>query len=347
MGGQPNEQQVHYPVQNIPHQQNVYFQPPAPQYIPPVTNYNLVHAEAPVLQGSSSSMYPQVPSAHVYPQVQLPQPAYPQIPMQAPVEQPIEARASRFNCRDKMQKLRTFVAGLDVYRVSVFLTVFSAVTYFLFTPKSWPWFLLVAAISAGISGTRFIKSTQDMNEQRPRFYIHALWYSVLNLFLVLVNLWAGRYPWSVFSLSIGGAFVAFHALKTYNTNSNKKFLYAHFIIFIAVITMMLVAGSRRALINMIVMAVWSIVLAVHAKRVQRREERDNAPQPAELEVVQDVSAPVAPQVNESENAQLVQNQQEVFNSIQQAQQEQRAQQAQIHLFQQQPVLYHPGNGQNN
>jgi hypothetical protein len=331
------QQPQHYPVvvgsemHQQPLQQNVYFQPPQvayPNQYLPQPNYS---QEAPVLQ-ASSNMYPQPAVAHHYPQP-MPQQYQPQIVAEPQPEQ--APRCGRFR-----ERVREAISSLDAYRVAAFATTFSTLAYFLFTPHAWPWFLLVAALSVGFCGSKFIKTKFDMTERQPHFYIHALWYGALNIFWILTNLWSAGYPWSVFPLCLWGIGLGLHALKLYNTNSIKTRLYIHFIIYLAVVIIILVTCTRgyraKPLIPLIVIAVWSLILTFHARRVRKFEERQSeaSQNPAELEVV---STQVPNQANEAENAQLVQNQQEVYTSIHQAQLEQRAQQApQVHLFQQPP-----------
>jgi hypothetical protein len=341
MGGATNNNQqqqqmmVHYPY-NQPQQQNTYFQPVPPQYLPQA------YPEQPVLQGSSSSMYPHPVQAPLHQPVYvqpMPQPAYPvvqPIEQQQVQEDVTHARRCKFSCA----RLRQFFANLCAYRVCAFLTAMFTVAYFLFTPHAWPWFLTVASLCIGYCGTKYAKKSGDKIMQlEPRFFIHLLWYASLNCMFVLINLWSGVYPWSVFPLCLWGACVAYHGVKIYNQNQFKTRLYVHFIIYLAVMIILLVTLTRgrhtSPLIPAIILVVWSLILSLHAKKVRRDElRRLETGEPAELQVVAEPAS--VPQ--QSENIQMVQSQQEVYNSIKQAQEEQRAQaNIQTHLFQ--PSLY--------
>jgi hypothetical protein len=206
--------------------------------------------------------------------------------------------------------------------------------------------------------TKYIRANFERTEPKTRFYHHATWFTALNGFFVLTNLWAGNYPWSIFLLALWGIGLAIHAVKIYNENAFRNRFYIHFIVYAAIVTILFVTAADRnryyygrhyrfPFIQILVASVWTAIVAVHFYMVRRWERRQTAIEEINSQP-QTVDVQVEQQGNETQNEQLIQNEIEVHNTIQLAQEQQRnQQQQQLHLFQKPPQQFYPNVVNNN
>lgn len=159
---------------------------------------------------------------------------YPQIPVQQPQyifteTNTTEAEPCQRHCNKRF----------NAYKIGTAITIASFVAYFIVTPSAFPWFLIIASISAGAMASKFIR--EHYADNQPRFRKHAAWYGCINIAFLLVNLWSGGFPFSVAPIAVWGTVLAMHAESIYNRDPLKKGLLRHAIIYAAVGLIILVA----------------------------------------------------------------------------------------------------------
>jgi len=115
------------------------------------------------------------------------------------------------------------------------LAFFLCPTIFLIVdPYQFPWFIFpcgLLILSASLIKVKCHK--EKLNEKNAFFFaIHAVIFTIINLLLIISNIWAHGYPWSVFVLSAWGCLLFLHSLKTsFTCEKFKNPVMIHFIIY--------------------------------------------------------------------------------------------------------------------
>lgn len=177
------------------------------------------------------------PQQYVEQQAAQQQGFYPQIPVQQP--QYIFTETNTTEAAEPCQ--RHCNKRFNAYKIGAAITIASFVAYFIVTPSAFPWFLIIASISAGAMASKYIRDHYADNQ--PRFRKHAAWYGCINIAFLLLNLWSGGFPFAVVPIAVWGTVLAMHAESIYNRDPLKKGLLRHAIIYAAVGLIVLVAVS--------------------------------------------------------------------------------------------------------
>jgi hypothetical protein len=81
--------------------------------------------------------------------------------------------------------------------VSLFLLILFPWIYFMFTPYSYPWFIIPNGIILLIAALKKIRCKKELLQEKNVYClsIHSAFYITINLILVISNFYAGGFPW--------------------------------------------------------------------------------------------------------------------------------------------------------
>ncbi|KAL0476536.1 Mylk [Acrasis kona] len=181
-----------------------------------------------------------------YPQAPIQQIPIQHVPIYSPAQamfQPIVHTENSVNTTEREGTPTTrYVKKLSGYKFCASISIASFVLYFLFTPGTFPWFLVIACFSCGAMGSKYIR--ENHSNDYPRFRKHICWFVSINMMFILFNLWSGGFPWSVIPTAVWGAAVGLHAIHTLNNEPLKTRLFKHLVIFSSVALIALVMLSH-------------------------------------------------------------------------------------------------------
>jgi len=104
----------------------------------------------------------------------------------------------------------------------------------MFSPYSYPWFIIPCGILILIASIKMIKRKKEMLTEKNIFClsIHGAFFIVLNLIFIISNFYLGGFPWSLLIINTWTLILSFRIINIFakNTKYNSAF-FKHFLIY--------------------------------------------------------------------------------------------------------------------